>query len=325
MSRTLQIFAVSSVTLLMLAACNEPGTSAKNETSPAAQTLPHSPVTKTESSPAAAATGVLATVNGTPITTSRVDELVKSFTSQNPGQSADAETRKVILEQLIMQTVIAQDAVQKGLDKKPEIVEKLELTRQSVLASALIQDYLTSHPVSDDAVRAEYDKAKAGIASTEYKARHILVDKEDTAKALIAKLKANPASFAALAKANSKDPGSKDKGGDLGWFDPHIMVPEFAEAVSKLQKGKMTEEPVHTKYGYHIITLDDTRQQAVPPLDQIKPMIRQRLQQQMVKSMLDELKAKAKIDMAAAPAASTVPATTPAAEAHPAAKPAEKK
>ncbi len=145
MSRTLQIFAVSSVTLLMLAACNEPGTSAKNETSPAAQTLPHSPVTKTESSPAAAATGVLATVNGTPITTSRVDELVKSFTSQNPGQSADAETRKVILEQLIMQTVIAQDAVQKGLDKKPEIAEKLELTRQSMLASALIQDYLTSH------------------------------------------------------------------------------------------------------------------------------------------------------------------------------------
>ncbi len=305
---------------LLLAACNNTGTPA-TPNAPVASTTPSAKAPEPVATPSSSATNskIAATVNGAAINERRLDELTKHFNSQNPGQGNDAETRKMILDQLIMQTLIAQDATQKGLDKKPEIAEQIELTRQSVLASALIQDFLASHPVSDQDIQAEYDKAKSGIASQEFKARHILVEKEDQAKSLITKLKANPASFAALAKANSKDPGSKDKGGDLGWFDARAMVPEFGTAVSQLQKGKMTEEPVHSKFGYHIIVLDDIRQQAVPPLDQIKPMIRQKLQQQKVKQMLDELKSKAKIDIVEAPAASSLP------EAKPVEKPAEKK
>ncbi len=313
----------SLLATLLLAACNNPGTAPQAGQTPPAAT----PAAAKNTAPDAGNAKIAATVNGVTITERRIDELVKHFNSQNPGQGNTPEARKMILDQLVMQTLIAQDATQKGLDKKPEIAEQLELTRQSVLASALIQDYIATHPVSDEAVEAEYNKTKAEIASTEYKARHILVEKEDLAKSLIAKLKANPGSFAALAKANSKDPGSKDKGGDLGWFDPRAMVPEFGNAVAHLQKGKITDEPVHSKFGYHIIALDDTRQQAVPPLDQIKPMIRQKLHQQMVKHMLDELKSKAKIDIAAAPAtpAATTPATPQATPAAGDAKPAEKK
>ena len=210
----------------------------------------------------------------------------------------------------------------------------------SVLANAYVQDFVKTNQITDEAVQAEYDRLKATVTGSEYKARHILVEKEADAKALIAKLKKKPDQFAKLAKEKSKDTNSGANGGDLGWFDLSRMVPEFGAAVSKLEKGKMTEEPVKTQYGYHIIIVDDVRPIEPPPLDQVKQGLTQQLQQQALKKNLDDIKAKAKISIVAAPeakpeaapeaaptdaAAAPAPAAeAPAAEAKPEAAPVAK-
>jgi peptidyl-prolyl cis-trans isomerase C len=210
------------------------------------------------------------------------------------------------------------------LDKAPEISDRIELGRQSILVDAFVQDYIKNNPVSDDMLKAEYDKIKAQATGTEYKARHILVEQEGEAKDIIARLKKNPKTFEALAREKSMDRGSKRSGGDLGWFDPRGMVPEFGAAVTQLAKGKFTEEPVKSQFGYHVILLEDSRAQQVQPLEQVKSALSQQLQQQNLKKLFDEMKAKAKIEIVQAPA----PAPAPDAKAAPSApapdaKPAE--
>ena len=170
-----------------------------------------------------------------------------------------------------MQMVIAEEAVKKGLDKTPEVTEKLEVIKQSILANAYVQDYIKNNPVTEEAMKAEYERIKATITGTEYKARHILVEKEAEAKDIIAKLKKDASAFAKLAMEKSKDTGSKVRGGDLGWFDVSRMVPEFGAAVSKLEKGAITQEPVKTQFGYHVIQLEDSRPVEAPPFDEVKP------------------------------------------------------
>ena len=255
---------------------------------------------------------VAATVNGTPISESLVGMMLKQRT--NLGRPADPESRKTFIDSLAMQLIISQEAVKKGLDKAPEVVNRIELGRQSVLIDAFVQDYLKNNSISDDMLKAEYEKIKAQATGTEYKARHILVENEAEAKDIIARLKKNPKAFEALAKEKSKDRGSKDNGGDLGWFDPRGMVPEFGAAVAQLVKGKFTEEPVKSQFGYHVILLEDSRQQQVQPLEQIKPALMQQMQQQNLKKLFDEMKAKAKIEIVQAPA----PVSAPTQEAKPA-------
>ena len=165
---------------------------------------------------------------------------------------------------------------------------------------------------SEEMLKAEYEKIKATITGTEYRARHILVEKEAEAKDIIAKLKKDPGLFEKLAMEKSKDTGSKVKGGELGWFDLSRMVPEFGAAASKLEKGAITQEPVKTQFGYHVIQLEDTRPIEAPPFEDVKPQLAQHLQQQSVQKQMEELKAKAKIEMAGAPA----PAAAPAAPQH---------
>ena len=241
-----------------------------------------------------------ATVNGAAISELSVDMLARQRTAQ--GQPDNAESRKAIIEHLAMQYLVSQEAVKKGLDKTPEALDQIELTRQSILANTFIQDYLKNSPVSDDMLKAEYEKVKGQMTGNEYKARHILVEKEADAKEIIAKIKKNPKLFESLAKAQSKDPGSKGNGGDLGWFDPRGMVPEFGAAVAKLAKGKFTEEPVKSQFGYHVILLEDSRPKQVPPLEQVKPMLQQQVQQQNLRKLFDDLKSKAKIEIVAAKA-----------------------
>ncbi len=249
---------------------------------------------------------VAATVNGTAISESRVDMLAKQ--SAAPGQPDNPEIRKKIIDELAMQFLISQESIKKGIDKKPEVLDQIDLTRQSILANAFVQDYLKNNPVSDDMMKVEYEKIKAKMTGSEYKARHILVDKEAEAKDIIAKLKKNPKAFESLAKERSKDSGSKASGGDLGWFDPRAMVPEFGTAVTKLSKGKFTEEPVKTQYGYHVILLEDSRPKMIPPLDQVKSQLQQQIQQQNLQKLFDDLKAKAKIEIVQAAAPSVSPA-----------------
>lgn len=286
MSIKSRILLASAASLFTLSACNA-DESAKNAT----------PATKDAAA---------ATVNGTAISKNRVEMLVKQRTGM--GQPDNAETRKSIIDQLAMQLLVSQEALKKGLEKNPEVMDQIELTRQSILANAFVQDYIKNNPVSDDMLKAEYDKIKAQMTGSEYKARHILVEKEADAKDIIAKLKKDLKAFDKLAKEKSKDPGSKGQGGDLGWFDVRSMVPEFGAAVTKLAKGKFTEEPVKTQFGYHVIMLEDSRPMQVPPFEQVKPGLAQQVQQQNLKKLVDDMKAKAKIEITEAPAPAAAPA-----------------
>lgn len=257
-----------------------------------------------------AATGpAAATVNGVAISQRTVDLIAKQGAAS--GRPDSPEARKAIVDQLVLQVLVAQEAVKKGLDKTPEATEQLEAIRQSVLANAYVQDFVKNNPVSDDALKAEYERIKATITGTEYKARHILVAKEAEAKDIIARLKKDPGAFAKLAAEKSKDPGSAAKGGELGWFDLKGMVPEFGAAVSKMQKGTISDEPVKTQFGYHVILLEDSKPVEAPALEELKPQLSQQLQQQGVRKQLEALKAAAKIEVAGA-ADATAPASAAA-------------
>ena len=277
-----RILLASAVSLLVLSACN-PDDKAKSAAAPAVK------------EPAAA------TVNGIAIAKSRVNMIVQQGLAA--GQPDSPEARKGIIEKLAMQTLAADEAIKKGLDKSPEIMAQIDLIRQSVLANAYVQDLIKNSTASDDMLKAEYEKIKAKITGTEYKARHILVEKESDAKDIIAKLKKDPGLFEKLAMEKSKDAGSKVRGGELGWFDLSRIVPEFGSAVSKLEKGAITQEPVKTQFGYHVIQLEDTRPIEAPPFEEVKPQLAQHLQQQNVQKQMEDLKAKAKIEIVNAPAA----------------------
>ena len=243
-------------------------------------------------------TETAATVNGKAISKHSV-ELIAKQTCAKPD---DAEAQKAIIDQLALQMVVAEEAGKKGLDKQPKVQEQVQILTQSVLANAYVQDYLDSHPVTDDTLKAEYEKIKKEMAGLEYKARHILVASEAEAKDIITALKKDPAAFDKLAKEKSRDPGSRDHGGDLGWFDLTKMVPEFSDAVHALQKGSFTQEPVQSQFGFHVIFLDDTRPIEPPAFEAIKADLTQQVKQQELKKHIDEIKAKAKIEIKAAAA-----------------------
>ena len=234
----------------------------------------------------------VATVNGKAIPKNRADALAATQTAQ--GQPDSADLRKAIREELIRREIIVQEAQKKGVDKKSEIQGQIDLARQGVLISAYLGDYVLSHPVSDEAIKKEYDTIKLKLGDKEYKARHILVEKEDEAKDVITRLKKGE-KFEDLAKV-SKDPGSKERGGDLGWASPSNYVKPFSDAMVKLEKGKFTEVPVKSDFGYHVILLDDTRELKLPSMEEAKPQIAQRLQQQLVEKYILELRNKAKVD-----------------------------
>lgn len=170
----------------------------------------------------------------------------------------------------------------------------MELAKQAVLIRAFLQDYVRANPVSDAQLKAEYEGIKSNLGNTEYKARHVLVDKEEDAKAIIAKLEKGE-KFADLAK-QSKDPGSKDKGGELGWSSPSAYVKPFGEALGKLKKGEYTKAPVKSDFGYHVIQLDDSRALTPPPFEQVKQQLQQRASQMQVEQLVKELRAKAKVN-----------------------------
>lgn len=231
------------------------------------------------------------TVNGKVIPKAWLDFLVKQRVAQ--GTPDNEQLRKSILDALITQEVVAQEAERKGMAKRADVQTQYALARQQVLIQAYMQDHFKSHPITDEQMLAEYNRVKAVRGDKEYKARHILVDKETEAKDIIAQLQKG-AKFEDLAK-NSKDQGSKEHGGDLGWNSPATFVKPFAEALVKLEKGKYTETPVQSQFGWHVIMLDDVRPVQFPAFDTVKPQIRNMLQEQEVQKLISELRSKAKI------------------------------
>ena len=234
----------------------------------------------------------LAVVNGKPIPSSRADVMIKQMTSQ--GQQDTPELRAMVKDELINREILIQEADKLGLGTNADVKNQIEIARQSILIRALVADYLKKNPVKDADIKAEYDRFKAQASDKEYHARHILVEKEDEAKAIIAKLKGG-AKFEDLAKASSKDPGSAANGGDLDWASPASFVKPFSDAMVGLQKGQLLETPVKTQFGYHVIKLDDVRTAKIPTLDEVKPQIAESLQQKKLQAFQQQLRGKAKI------------------------------
>ena len=239
-----------------------------------------------------AASNRVATVNGVAIPKSRVDAIVKERAQQ--GMPDNEEMRKAIRDELINREIIVQEANRRGLTKNADMQSQIDMARQAVVVRAFLQDFVKAHPVTDEVIKAEYEKVKGQMGSKEYKARHILVEKEAEAKDIVAKIKKGE-KFEELAKA-SKDPGSKDKGGDLDWNTPASYVKEFSDALTKLEKGKYTEVPVKSQFGFHVIQLDDVRDVKFPGLDEVKAGLQQRLQQQQLEKAVADLRAKAQVE-----------------------------
>lgn len=242
--------------------------------------------------PAAAPNKPLAVVNGKEIP-ALYGELVKREMSQ--GQPATPQLDARVRESLINLELLSRAAIDKGLDKEPNLAATLDIRRKDQLAKAYLEDYVKTHPVTDAEIQAAYDKAKAEPTEPEYRASHILVKTEDEAKKLIAEL-GKKAKFEDLAKKYSKDPGSAKKGGSLDWADRGAFVKEFSDAMVALKKGEITKTPVKTQFGWHVIRLDDTRKPELPPLDAVRGEIVKQLQQQRVREAITAIRAGAKIE-----------------------------
>ncbi len=240
-----------------------------------------------------AATGPLATVNGVQIPRQRLDFVVRQQMAR--GAPENEQLRAQMREALINNELLVQDANRSGIAKKAEVQQQLDVTRQEVIANAVIAEHIRANPISDADIQAEYDRTRAQTGDREYKARHILVATEEDAKSVLADLKKG-VKFDEVAQKRSLDEGTRPKGGDLEWNVPGNFDKAFADAMVKLEKGKMNEAPVRSRFGFHVIQLDDVRPVNFPPLAQVKPQIQQRLVGQKVDSLIRDLRAKAKIE-----------------------------
>jgi peptidyl-prolyl cis-trans isomerase C len=271
-SRVLFVLATAGI----LAACTKPADDAAKAAEGAA--------------PAAATT--IVTVNGKKLSSDLYDIFVQAVTGGQMQEPLSDEQKSQMVDQLVNMTLAAQAAEKDGLQKDPKVVARVELLRTQILAEAATDKYIKSHPVSEDEMKAEYDTQIASMPK-EYKARHILVDKQETAESIIRELQAG-GDFSKLAKAESKD-SSAQSGGDLGWFSPQTMVKPFADAVAALEKGKYTTTPVQSEFGFHVIILDDVRSPEVPKFEDVKPQVEMFVQRKKLQEYLDGLRKTAQV------------------------------
>ncbi|MBL8352490.1 MAG: peptidylprolyl isomerase [Burkholderiaceae bacterium] len=243
--------------------------------------------------PLGAAAQNIAIVNGKAVPKARVDLLLQQ--AQRAGQQVSPEMQGMAKDEVVRREVFAQEAEKRGIAGQPDYKAQMELARQSILIRELFEDFKKKNPVTDAEAKAEYDKFKAQSAGTEYRARHILVEGEDEAKALIVQIKGGT-KFEDLAKAKSKDTGSGENGGDLDFAKPESYVPEFGQAMAKLKKGEMTETPVKTQFGWHVIRLEDTREAQFPEFDSVKPQIKERLAQLKLQKFQEDMIKTARTD-----------------------------
>jgi peptidyl-prolyl cis-trans isomerase C len=235
----------------------------------------------------------VAIVNGKPVPKARVDMLAAQLAKA--GRPVGAEMQGQLKDEVIAREVFMQEAQKRGLDASDDYKNQMELARQTILIRELFADYQKNNPVTDAEIQGEYDKFVAAQGGKEYKARHILVENEDQAKKIIADLKKG-GKFEDIAKKQSKDPGSGANGGDLDWASAGSYVPEFSQAMVKLAKGQVTQEPVKSQFGWHIIRVDDIREAQLPKLEEVKPQIAQQLQQQKLAKFQQDLREKAKVE-----------------------------
>jgi peptidyl-prolyl cis-trans isomerase C len=254
-------------------------------------TKPAGDTAKPAADAAQPATGSVATVNGQKIAAESFDVFLQAVTGK-PAAEATPEQKSQALDQLIDMTIVAQAAEKEGLQNVPATKARISLLTTQILAQAATEKYLNTHPVSETEVKADYDSQVANMPM-EYKAQHILVDTKEEAEAIIKELDAG-ADFAKLAAKDSKDPSGKN-GGDLGWFSLQSMVKPFSDAVAALKKDEITQQPVETQYGWHVIRLEDTRTPTIPAFEDVKQQVEQMTQRKKVEAYLEELRKTAKI------------------------------
>ena len=235
----------------------------------------------------------VAIVNGKAVPKTRLDALAQQVAKS--GRPVTPEMEGQLREEVIAREVFMQEAEKQGIATSDEFKAQMELARQTLMIRELFANYQKANPVTDADLKAEYDKFAAANGGKEYKARHILVEKEADAQAIIASLKKG-GKFEDIAKKQSKDPGSGSKGGDLDWANPSSYVPEFTEALLKLKKGQTTDTPVKSQFGYHVIRVDDIRSAQLPAFEEVKPQIAQQMQQQKLAAFQEELRKKAKVE-----------------------------
>jgi peptidyl-prolyl cis-trans isomerase C len=246
-----------------------------------------------QSAPAASASGTaVATIDGKPISSELFDAFANAR-ARKPASELTAEQRKELLDQMVNLQLTADAAMKSGLDKEPATAARVEISRLNVLADAALENHLKGKEPTEQELRAEYETQVAAMPRLEYRARHILVATETFAQTIIDKLKKG-GDFADIARKESMD--AKDSGGELGWFSPARMVPEFSAAVTSLKKGEITQKPVKTQYGFHVIQLEDTREVAAPDYEEVKSRLGQIVQNKKLQAYLDELKKTAKIE-----------------------------
>ncbi len=250
------------------------------------------PAAKAPAKPAARP-GAVATVNGVAVPQARAEYLLQQQIQR--GATDDERMRGMVREELVNREVIMQEAQKAGIAKQPEVQTQLDMARQEILVSAYLRDFVKKHPITDAEVQKEYEKAKSQHGDKEYRARHILLETEDEAKSMIAQLKKG-GKFDELATKNSKDTGSAQRGGDLDWNVPATYDKQFSDAMVKLEKGKYTETPVRTRFGFHVIQLEDVRPAKFATLAEVKPRIQQALAQSKIEELVKGLREKAKIE-----------------------------
>lgn len=282
LSNTLRVILVAATSMFVLNACNADQASSNGSGK------------------------TVATVNGNPIKESVINAIIQQRAGQ--GVPDSPELRKLILEELISREVVHQAAMKEGIDKKPEVQLQINMLKENIVLGAYVQEYTKSHPITDDMLKAEYDKIKTRMGDKNYHARHILVADKKEAEAIIAQLKKG-ANFEKLAQQKSKDTSGKN-GGDLGWNTPAAYVKPFGDALQALKKGEISKEPVQTQFGWHVLKLDDVKD--APSFEEVKANLAKNLQQQQMQQMASDLRAKAKVEYAEKPAAPAAPAAAPA-------------
>jgi peptidyl-prolyl cis-trans isomerase C len=294
----------SAITLALLTAGCDKGSNT-------AQTVPGS------SAPEVVAVGdVVATVNGKPISQAAF-EILSDEVNERRGENKVPDDK--IIEELIKRELLSQEIAASGAMKDPKFAAKIENAQRMMLSQAAAEQFIETVQVTDEDLKKEYDERVGPMKTAEYKAKHILVETEQAAKDVIAKL-AKGEKFDALAKKFSKDPGSKDKGGDLGWFSPQQMVAPFSEAVIAMKNGETTQTPVQSQFGWHVIQREESREQAPPPFDAVKDQLKNMVQTKKLQEHITALQTKAKVENklpakpadAPKPAAPAAPAPAPA-------------
>lgn len=294
MKPSLSLITTALLAGLLVGCSSSDGDGSGSSTAPAMDTqstTPAAPTATTSTNTDEAQVEVVAVVNGEPIYRSDVDEVASS----QGGAGDNPELRKRILEELISQKLVYQDAMSKGLEQDPEVAADMKLVRMNLLVTAAVKHAVSSNPVSEEELQAAYQELSGIDRGDEYKARHILVKERDEAVELIRQLDEG-ADFAELAKSSSIGP-SGSNGGDLGWFNGRQMVEPFTQAVATMEPGSISSEPVETQFGWHVIQLEEKRPVSPPAFEEVSAALRSRLEQQHVGEYINKLKETAEITL----------------------------